>query len=263
MEKKCDLPAEQKSQRERQKAPCVPVQDKEERCKHHGIIPVVDPAGTAALVFQKPGLERTEKQNTDHVTDGICTAQKEHETFVYNVRHIQSAEDHIETDPYKKNKNSGIIILYCNVDITGLLVIARELPLAAGAFQPVRDKAQDHFHGENDPHDPQKDRIVFQSTQDQLVALHLADDIESQHDQKKGAPVYKTDIMVDADRSQLYFLLLRLHMKTSLPLRSIYGKRHFFDNSLNNRTRSCKDEERIEPVCRICQKEPGKHAGEA
>lgn len=61
MSPKGDLPTDQKKPRHGKQGPGVGRRNKEERCEHHGEIPVVDAAGGAAAVLEQKGLEGTEK----------------------------------------------------------------------------------------------------------------------------------------------------------------------------------------------------------
>lgn len=89
MQIKGDLPSQQKDDGHCQKAPGVYSSYKKYRGEDHGIVPVVDAAGTAALVFHEPALKGTEKQDADHVADGIHTADDDHDPVIKNTAHVQ------------------------------------------------------------------------------------------------------------------------------------------------------------------------------
>ena len=78
--------------------------------KHHGIIPVIYSAGTAAFVFQEPCLEGTEEQNADDMTYRIDTAEKNHDSVIQDPGHIQSAENTVKNDPCQCYQYGCIII---------------------------------------------------------------------------------------------------------------------------------------------------------
>ena len=61
------FPPERQYECRAEKHPAVPSLDEEQRRKHHGIVPVVDPACGAALIMQEPALERAEEQYADKV----------------------------------------------------------------------------------------------------------------------------------------------------------------------------------------------------
>ena len=71
MPKKSYLPTCQQRYRECQQAPGVRLLDKEEWREHHCVVPVVDAAGAAAFVFEKPRLEGTEKEYAYHIAHGV------------------------------------------------------------------------------------------------------------------------------------------------------------------------------------------------
>ena len=129
-----DLPADHQDQRLGQKSPGERVLDKEQRCEHHRKIPVVDPAGAAALILQKPCLERAEEQDADHIAHRVGTAKKEHEPFIQNAHHVKAAKDKIKADPQQRDQHGGIIILDLDIDLAGFKVVPPELFLAAGAL---------------------------------------------------------------------------------------------------------------------------------
>ena len=58
---KRDFPSKEQRNGYRQQTPGILFPNKEQRCKHHGIIPIVDPANAAALVLHKPCLKGAEE----------------------------------------------------------------------------------------------------------------------------------------------------------------------------------------------------------
>jgi len=74
MSEKGDFPSDQQGYRQRQQTPCIGFLDKEQWREHHGIVPVVDATSGTTFVFQKPSLERTEKQDADDVAHRINCA---------------------------------------------------------------------------------------------------------------------------------------------------------------------------------------------
>ena len=72
-----NLPANEQQQRQSQQAPRVKPGNKQERRKHHCVIPIINPAGRAAAISHHPRLERTEKQNANQITDRICHAEQQ------------------------------------------------------------------------------------------------------------------------------------------------------------------------------------------
>ena len=66
-----DLPSGHQRDGHGQEAPRIDMLHKEERREHHGIVPVIDPAGAAALVLHEPCLEGTEEQDADNIADEV------------------------------------------------------------------------------------------------------------------------------------------------------------------------------------------------
>ena len=85
---KRDLPSSQQRHRECQQAPCVGLLHKEQRSEHHGVVPVIDATGAATLVFQKPSLEGTEKEDANHVAHRIGQTKQNHNAVVENANHV-------------------------------------------------------------------------------------------------------------------------------------------------------------------------------
>ena len=132
--KERDFPSDEQRYCQEQKAPCQNASDKEQRSKHHCVIPIVDSAGTAAFVLKKPGLERAEKQYANHVTDGICEAEQEHDTLVKDIEHVKRAEGSVENYPYQRDEDRGIVIGDLYVRSSRFFVVPLKLLLASGTL---------------------------------------------------------------------------------------------------------------------------------
>lgn len=52
-----------------EQAPAEEIADKQHGCEHHEMSPVVDAAVDTAAIFHNKGLEGTEEQNADIVTE--------------------------------------------------------------------------------------------------------------------------------------------------------------------------------------------------
>lgn len=85
IETKGHLPANKKEQRDGEQAPCDKVRHYKKRREHHCIIPVIDPTAGAAFVLQKPRLERAEKEDADHIANGIRQCDEQHDAFIKNM----------------------------------------------------------------------------------------------------------------------------------------------------------------------------------
>ena len=86
-----DFPTDEQRNRKREEAPCVRFHHEKERREHHGIIPVVNPAGAAAFVFEKPRLKRAEKQDANHITDSIRAAYQQHDSVIKKTRYTRKS----------------------------------------------------------------------------------------------------------------------------------------------------------------------------
>ena len=110
MSGKCDLPADEQRDGKYKEPPGIRFHHKEERCEHHRIIPVVDPAGTAAFIFQKPCLERAEEQDSDHVADRISATDQQHDPVIEYACQVESSEYAVKTDPDQQDQNGTVVI---------------------------------------------------------------------------------------------------------------------------------------------------------
>ena len=128
------LPANQQRHRQREQAPGVVSPHEEEGSEHHSVIPVINSADATAFVLHKPGLEGTEKQNTDNVADGVYAAQQKHDAVIQKSCHVQRAENTVEDDPPQRDQYGGVVIGNYDFRISGFDIIPRELLLAAGTF---------------------------------------------------------------------------------------------------------------------------------
>lgn len=178
------FPADQQSDGKSQQAPGIGFLYEKQGREHHGVVPVVDAAGAATAVLEEPGLERTEKENADHVTDGIERTEQQHDSVVEHTHHVQCAENHVEGNPGKRDQERGIVVFNPDVGLTGLDEIPTELFLAAGAFQPGREETQHHLQYENGPDRHEEDRPALDPLFDIGTALDAVDDVERrQHDE--------------------------------------------------------------------------------
>ena len=148
------LPSDQQSYRQKQKAPRIDPSYKEQWRKHHGIIPVIDPAGSAAFILHKKRLERTEKEYADQITNRIRAAEQEHYAFIKYPQHIKCTKDTIEHGPYKRDQHGRIIIRDLYICISCFYIVFSELLLTSGTFISGWEEPEDHFHSE---HNPDKD----------------------------------------------------------------------------------------------------------
>ena len=107
---------------------------KEKRSKHHGVVPIIYPAGAAAFVLHEPCLERTEEQYAYDIAYGISTAEKYHDAVIQYPHHVQGAENAIEDDPDQRYEHCGVIVGYGYIRAAGFYVVSGELLLTPGAL---------------------------------------------------------------------------------------------------------------------------------
>ena len=97
MKPKIYFPVDEKSYRDEQQALRIEALERQQRSKHHGIVPVVYTAAAATFVFHHPFLERAEEEYTDHIAYRVCERDQYENTAVYDVEK-EKAEDAAEAE---------------------------------------------------------------------------------------------------------------------------------------------------------------------
>jgi hypothetical protein len=219
-----DLPPDQKKDGKQQQAPCVSSPDKEQGCKHHGIVPVIDSAGAAALILQKPALERTEEKDTDHIADRISAAEKKHDPIIQNFSHSERTDPAVQNNPDQGNQNRCVIVLNHNIRLAGFDVVPGKLFLASGAFNRGREKPKQHFKGKDQPGDFQDQRAALQSRRYFGPSMDPEQDVTDQQGSKQQGPICQPDKMKGTDNREFLFhcthpsFFPHAHILTAFPL---------------------------------------------
>ena len=131
----CDLPAQQKKERERQKCPRIGARDEDERGKHHREIPVIDAAIGAATVFHEPSLEGAEKQNANEIADTISEGDEDEDARVDDLQKVKCANRSVQKDPSRRHREGANARYEHGFGFARRNVVARKLLLATGAFE--------------------------------------------------------------------------------------------------------------------------------
>ena len=103
------LPADEQKQAQGDKALGVGIIHHEQRREHHYIVPVVYPAGIAALVLHQPCLERAEEQDADHVAHRVEDRQQHHDAPIEDALHIQPDEQQVRQRPEDDDRDGAFI----------------------------------------------------------------------------------------------------------------------------------------------------------
>ena len=98
-----DLPYQQEKHCHCEKTPGIKIIYKDKRRKHHGIVPVVYAAASAALVFHHPFLERTEEQDTYHIAHRVGKAYEYEDTFIDDICKEKGVNGSVEQQPASKH----------------------------------------------------------------------------------------------------------------------------------------------------------------
>jgi hypothetical protein len=203
------------------------MRDKEERREHHRKIPVVDSAGDAASVLEKPGLERAEKEDAYEITYGKCGAEQQHEINIQKAKHMQRPENTVQRDPDDGDQHCGMVVIDYDIRTPGFHVIPGELLLAARTSYGGREKAEEHFGGKQKPEDGQNDRVLLKTEQDAFFSVNQpADPQDKENHEKQGSPG-KADIMHNHYNG--FFILCSGR---------IFFRIHAYTSQLQNRTRN-------------------------
>ena len=104
MEMHLNFPVYEQNAGERKQTVCVETWDEDKGCKHHRVIPVVNTAGRTAFVLEKPCLERTEKEDTDHIADRIEEADQKENSLVDPMEEIRRADRAVEPKPSESHR---------------------------------------------------------------------------------------------------------------------------------------------------------------
>ena len=103
------LPADEQKQAQGDKALGIWVIHHEQRREHHYIVPVVYPAGIAALVLHQPCLERAEEQDADHVAHRVEDRQQHHDAPIEDALPIQPDEQQVRQRPEDDDRDGAFI----------------------------------------------------------------------------------------------------------------------------------------------------------
>ena len=95
-----DLPADEQKQGTEEDAQREKIPDKNQRCKHHRIIPIVNSAACTAFVLHKPGLKGAEEQNADHVANRERKTDQEQNPRIDDMCVVQHTDRRVERDPH-------------------------------------------------------------------------------------------------------------------------------------------------------------------
>ena len=160
MQKCADLPNRQKEQSGTEKSVGKGAGDEHKRGEHHGVIPVIDAAAAAALVFHDPGLERAEKENADHVADRVEKADEKQDALIDPAEEINEADQSVQKQPNERDEKRRAPSALMRD--RGLLrdIIFCKLLLAAHAFKIRGEKAEEHFRKEDRRDDAEDQRPV-------------------------------------------------------------------------------------------------------
>ena len=172
-----DLPPYEQSDRQYQKAPCVCLADEEQRCEHHRKVPVIDAASAAAFVLQEPRLERAEEHNAYHIAHRIRSAKQYHDAVIEYAHHVQHPEYAVEYYPYEYHQHGSVVVVHYNIRLAGLYVIARELLLAARAFDLRREEAEYHLDDIYHPYKYDDPGHLLKSDNERLMVNEPVPDI--------------------------------------------------------------------------------------
>ena len=202
---KCDLPPDEQRKGKNEKAPCIELLDKKQRCEHHGVIPVVDPARAAALVLHEPGLERAEEQDADDVADGVGAGDQDHDPVIKDPQHMERADHTVESDPDQRDQNGRVIIRDDDLCFAGFDIIASELFLAARALNGGREEAADHLRNEHDPDHAEYERSLLEAAGEIHVSEQTMKKVVEKKKKKQRGSVDEPHIVIGAYYTEFWF----------------------------------------------------------
>ena len=198
MQMRRQLPEEEKQKRNAEKPPREIMRNEDQGREHHRIIPVVNAAAATALILHKPGLERTEEEDTDHIADRIEEADEEENSIVDHREEIQCADRAVQKDPGKRHHPNGKRTALSALRALARNIVFRKLLLASHALKRGGKEAEDHFHKDNHADKADQDhqrgmlRKLRKNDPRSAGALY---DIENQNAEKQSRSEIKLEIM--------------------------------------------------------------------
>ena len=182
-----NLPFDEQGQPQSAQTPGEKAGNKQQRREHHGIVPVIDATGDAAFVLQNPGLEWTEKQNTDHIADGIGQTDQQQNTAVDDAGEIQHTDQTVQRNPGDCGRIGGTLVFPGRIGGFIRLIIPLELLLTSHTFDGGREETKDHLHSKNDPYKGTPTGMLGKFVNRVMrYGTQPVKDIDDQHGQKYG-----------------------------------------------------------------------------
>ena len=206
-----DLPPCHEGDGDHQKAPGIGLLHEKQGREHHGVVPIINAAGAAALILQEPGLEGTKEQNADHVTDGIKGTQQDHDAVIEDPHHVQGSEQAVKCDPKERHQHDRVVVLDLDLRFAGLDIILRKLLLATGAFKSRREKPEDHLYDKKCPNRDQYKGMALDQLLDLPAPQQSIDHVIYQKQNERKGPGHQSHVMVRADHGQFYLFLFATH----------------------------------------------------
>ena len=188
-----DLPIDQQQQRQAEKRIGEPMRHKHKGGKHHRVIPVIDPTASAALVLHHPGLEGTEEQDADHITNRIRQTDQHENAGIDHARQIEDTDGAIQQKPEQQHLKDTPSDER-SMPFLGGTEIPSELLLASHAFQARGEEAQNHLDSENRADHRQEQRLRADHSE-RLLRLYTVKEIQHQGGKKQGRSEDQLEIM--------------------------------------------------------------------
>ena len=152
-------------------------------------------------------MERTEKQYTDHVTDRIRDAEKEHNALVKDIQHVKRTECSVKDHPYQRDEDRSIVIGDLYVRSSRFYVVPLKLFLASGTLIFRRKEPEYHLHSKDDPNKQRDCGLSAYAGFGEIMDAGAVKNVFDQEQDKQNRPVYQSEIMDHAyDRDLLPLL---------------------------------------------------------
>ena len=205
MKQMSHLPAHEQKKRHSKKTPSIKLKHEYIRRKHHCKIPIVYATCVAATVLHHPGLERTEKQNTYHITNAISKADKHEYSLVNYTKIIKKSNASIQSHPRQNNKKHTPSVCRSLVFLTSWIVVSRKLLLTAHTFKARRKESTRHFKNVRHPNYQKNTEFSFKPKKYIICLTNTAYNVKHDCRKKQSGATSKLYIMQGAYRGELFY----------------------------------------------------------
>ena len=206
MQTDAGFPKDKQEQGNAEQTPCVEVGQKDQRGKHHGVIPVVNTAGAAAFIFHEPCLEWAEEENADHITDRIEQTDEKQNARIEDIGIIKCADDRVQQKPHSGDGKGAFGRIQFDCFVFGRNEIFSELLLTPHAFIVRGEEAKNHADHKEDPDDTENERSVLADSEGRGVPIGTMENIQPRCREQQERAKNQLEIMQCGYSGEAYLM---------------------------------------------------------